>query len=385
MKNLNIVNIISIKIIKTALLSAISLVLSMNSMVHGQDAVIVKDLSVSFYSDIFQEKREVKIQHIYLEKDSLMQNIPTLLVLDADMLFNLTFSTVEFLEMSQEFPPILLIGLSNTNRQEELVGGSANEFAKFIEEEVDSILTEVFPNRGTLSVIGHSNSADFILKNHVEDIASACVLSGVTDNFTFIDKDFTNYFCYSGSEDYKHRLGFVKKLDSLKQSASSKASNVTTEIFKDRSHYDVPMSGIGSYIKSYFRQYVSLSERELSFIQSSENKLEGIITVINDKKQTLQISYTPSTEDVSIFSEIVDATQFESVFKFMLSLNLDATTLLFTHYFLGDFYEENNRYEEALTQYELMYNSAPDWVSNKDQLHENIDRIKENISDNEEK
>lgn len=367
------------KKIKAVLTLTTLLLIFMSSIVNGQDAAIVKDLSVSFYSDVFNEKRDVKIQHIYLEKDSLMQNIPTLLVLDADILFNLVSSTVEFLEMSQEYPPLLLIGLSNTNRQEELVGGSANEYAKFIEEEVDSILTEVFPNRGTLSVIGHSHSADFILKNSVENISSACVLSGVANNFAFIDKDSTSYFCYSGNEDYKHRLGFVKKLDSLKQLDVSKSSNVTTEIFTDRNHFDIPMSGIGSYIKSYYRQYVSLSERELSFIQSSENKLDAINEVISDKKRTLKINYVPSTEDVSIFSEIVDSSQFEGVFKYLLSLNLDATTLLFTHYFLGDFYEENNRYEEALTQYELMYNSAPEWVSNKDQLHENIDRIKEKI------
>lgn len=145
------------------------------------------------------------------------------------------------------------------------------------------------------------------------------------------------------------------------------------------------MSGIGSYIKSYFRQYVSLSERELSFIQSSENKLEAINEVVSDKKRKHKINYVPSTEDVSFFSEIVDSSQFESFFKYMLSLDLDATTLLFTHYFLGDFYEESNRYEEALTQYELMYNSAPEWVSNKDQLHENIDRIIEKISDSKKK
>lgn len=373
------------KKINTVLILTTLLFISMNSLVNGQDAVKVKDLSISFYSNIFHENRDVKVQHIYLEKDSLMQNIPTLLVLDSDVLFNLTSSIINFLELGQEYPPILLIGLSNTNRHDELVGESANKFAKFIEEEVDSVLTDVFSNTGTLSVIGHSNSADFILKNRVENISSACILSGTSKDFEFAKNDRTTYFCYSGNKDYSNRLEFIKRIDSLKQTDSSRTINLTTEVFTDRNHFDIPMSGIGSYFKSYFKQYVSLSEREFSFIQSSENKIEAINKVINDKRQALKINYVPSTEDVSVFSEIVDTAQFETVFKYLLSMNLDEMTLLFTHYFLGDFYEQKNRYEEALKQYELMYDSTPEWVSNKAQLHENIDRIKEKISDNEKK
>ena len=137
------------KKIKTVLISTTLLFTSLNSQVNGQEDVIIKDLSVSFYSNIFHEKRDVKIQHIYLEKDSLTQNIPMILVLDADVLFNLTSSIINFLELSQEYPPFLLIGLSNENRQEELVGGAANKYAKFIQEEVDSVLSEVFANNGT--------------------------------------------------------------------------------------------------------------------------------------------------------------------------------------------------------------------------------------------
>lgn len=385
MKNPYIVNMIRMKKtkkIKNILLTTTLLFTAINSPIYGQEDAKIKDLSVSFYSNIFHEKREIKIQHIYLEKDSLKQNIPILLVLDADVLFNLTSSIVNFLELSQEYPPFLLVGLSNTNRQGELVGDFKNKFAQFINEDVDSVLTAVFPNRGTLSVIGHSFSADFILKNSVKDISSACILSGVTSDFSFVDKKSTSYFCYSGDEDYENRLGFIKEIDSLKRTDSNKATNIITKIFKDREHFDIPMSGIGSYIKSYYRQYVSLNERDFSFITSSENKLDAIIKVITDKKQALKIDYMPSVEAISIFSEIVDSTQFETVFKYLLSMNLDETALSFTHYFLGDFYEKENRLKEALTQYELMYSYIPEWVSNKEQLYENIERIKEKISDN---
>lgn len=371
--------------IKTIIISTSLMLSTLTSLVSGQETVIIKDLSVSFYSNVFEEKRDVKIQHIYLERDSLKQNIPTLLVLDSDALFNLTSSIIEFLELSQEYPPFLIVGLSNTNRHEELVGDSANKFAQFIKEEVDSILASIFPNNGTLSIIGHSNSADFILNKGVENISSACILSGVTNDFEFIKNNFTSYFCYSGEEDYKNRLEFISIVDSIKQLEGSKTNNITIDVFKDRDHFDIPMSGIGSYIKAYFKQYVSLNEVDYNFIKSSENQLVAINQIISDKKQALKINYVLSVEDISVLSEIIDSAHFEIVFKHLLTMNLDEMSVLFTHYFLGDFYEGKTQYKEALTQYELMYNSAPEWVSNKEQLHENIDRVKEKINENEKK
>ncbi len=351
----------------------------------AQDPVVTKDYSTKISSKIFNQERDIFIQHMYYDfspADSVINKTPVILIFDPELLYQYTAGLIKFSQNKMDLPSFILVGIPNKGRAAELGVESDGRFSKFVNIEVDSVLTQLFPNRGGLHAIGHSSGADFILYKNIDNLNSACILSGLLftkeDYYSFNEGKKIPMYCYSGTED--SRLQFVVNLNTLKGRDSSSYSNITTKIFDDRDHFDIPLGGIEDYVKKFFRPLVNLTEKEIEVIALSSNKTQMLDSIVHAKNELYQCDYTPSIQDIMAFEEVVSPEEFHSFFTHILSYDLKAMTKLFALYSLGEHYEEQKDFEKALLYFQKMYETIVNNPQMKPQVDAAVQRVEEQMN-----
>ena len=163
------------------IVSLITLFLSFQGIAQfnqNQEKQIVIGKVDSLYSEILQEQREIWI-HIPEDFDNTKQ-YPVIYVLDASQHFYVVTGMLKQL-LPWQIPNSILVGIKNTDRtrdfthtnvpfqrgQESETSGGANNFIKFIDEEVKPFIDNKYPTENNNTIIGHSTGGLFVLYSYL--------------------------------------------------------------------------------------------------------------------------------------------------------------------------------------------------------------------------
>ena len=145
---------------------------------QNQEKQIVIGKVDSLHSEILQEQREIWI-HIPEDFDNTKQ-YPVIYVLDASQHFYVVTGMLKQL-LPWQIPNSILVGIKNTDRtrdfthtnvpfqrgQESETSGGANNFIKFIDEELKPFIDNKYPTENNNTIIGHSTGGLFVLYSYL--------------------------------------------------------------------------------------------------------------------------------------------------------------------------------------------------------------------------
>lgn len=123
--------------------------------------------SIKLSSKVLKEERDILIQlpeSYYTSK----KKYPLLLVLDAEYRFNVTHGIYDYIRYWKGLPEMIFVGIPNSNRaarNRDLLpasyGGQANNFLKFLEEELLPEIEQQYRISEEKVIIGHSHAGVF--------------------------------------------------------------------------------------------------------------------------------------------------------------------------------------------------------------------------------
>ena len=123
--------------------------------------------NIKLTSKILKEERDILIQ-LPESYDTSQQEYPLLLVLDADYRFNVTHGIYDYIRYWKGLPEMIFVGIPNPNRKtrnRDLLpvsyGGEANNFLKFLEEELLPEMEQQYRISDRKVIIGHSHAGVF--------------------------------------------------------------------------------------------------------------------------------------------------------------------------------------------------------------------------------
>ena len=145
----------------------------------------------SLYSGVLKEQREIWI-HVPEDFD-VAKTYPVIYVLDASQHFYVVVGMLKQL-IPWKIPNSIIVGITNTDRtrdftptnvpfqrgQESKTSGGANNFLKFVEQELKPFINNKYPTENTTTIIGHSIGGLFVLYAFLNH-------ENVFDNYLAID------------------------------------------------------------------------------------------------------------------------------------------------------------------------------------------------------
>src|SRR5258708_5043184 len=133
----------------------LSLVLSLSFVkLVAQDLPGKKD---SIYSDILKEKRFIQIILPEKYKPGSTEKYDVLYVTDGDWNTKVASQVADFLEDEAAIPPIIIVGVLNTDRDRDLLpthnksnktSGGADKFLSFMKSELIPYINKTYPSNG---------------------------------------------------------------------------------------------------------------------------------------------------------------------------------------------------------------------------------------------
>lgn len=135
---------------------------------HAQDSSFTIGIRTYVKSEILNEDREIRV---FIPRGYAQSNAsyPVLYLLDAEDHFFHVAGIVEFLSAQKRMPPMILVGIPNTNRLRDLTpttetdslkkfsgAGGADTFADFLEKELFSFIESHYRTRPYRILSGHS-------------------------------------------------------------------------------------------------------------------------------------------------------------------------------------------------------------------------------------
>lgn len=124
-------------------------------------------------SKALDETREIYVYYPPDMEESGI-NYPVIYLLDGDSLHNICASYVQHYSNRDRIPKAIVVGIASTDRLRDFTpyertayngeygGGGANNFLKFLEEELFPIVEEKYPTRDYRVLIGHSYGGLFV-------------------------------------------------------------------------------------------------------------------------------------------------------------------------------------------------------------------------------
>lgn len=143
------------------------------------------------YSEVLQEQREV---WIYVPEDlNSTKQYPVIYVLDASAHFHVITGMLNRLSPLQ-MPESIVVGITNTDRTRDFTptnvsfsrghktetSGGANNFIKFLTQELQPFVNSKYPTENNSTIVGHSTAGLFVLYSFLHHEASF-------DNYLAID------------------------------------------------------------------------------------------------------------------------------------------------------------------------------------------------------
>jgi len=289
-----------------------------------------------FHSKVLDEDRLIFIQTP--DNYNQIDNVPVVIVLDAESQFNQTATTISYISNGAQgndiIPPSIVIGITNSNRNRDftpiqgMIGldstsinntGGAPKFLSFITDELIPYIDTTYRTCSNRTLIGHSLGGLFVFHALLEKsdyfdnyvaidpaigFADGMYLDEILSNFKKMDLRSENMYYASAfnrpsgmtnEELLKTSHQFLYNIDRAnlvfqkhKESEQWKI-NLRTAHYPDEDHYSVPLRATYDAMQ-YFHDYYQFEEMgELFFTASSNSvidmvkKLKNHYSLISEK------------------------------------------------------------------------------------------------------
>lgn len=328
----------------------------------------------------------IKQSYLMLEgSDKTHANV--FIVYDSDRLFDITKSILKIYVRDLKLFNCLIIGIDLENRN---FFYSHNEGVKCLDDWFNPVNLSYIQGKGiedyTLSVIGHSFSADYIQRfEDVQSFSKICLISpGLKEDSMFLS-NLRNapykYLIYSGNNDFKNRYEYFKKLEQV----DSVGNSIVLKEIPNRDHGELVVSSIEDFVFEGVQSLNNITSDELgTLMQKGKIAQKDIVDFIECKSE--KDTWSRDGQKITIHStiELIALLQEEPLFSEVLpyikniipKYNTSQSTLLLYSAF---FYETMGNLDKALSCYNEALSKAPKWANNKEQIEVKVSEIKRKI------
>jgi len=208
--------------------------------------------------------------------DETTVGYPVIYVLDGQILFN--FSRGLYQYNSDKYPPAIIVGIEQVNRDYELVEqhegdtediNMYSQFSEFFLNELMPYIDSAYRTNSIKIFIGHSHGGLFLLNKMVEhaDINNCICISptvwmndyAILERFkSFSPAKNTNYKLYLGygENDFKAISNGILKLSEVINRDSSKKLSLVTNMYGDEDHNSAILIGMRKGLDYFFKDYI---------------------------------------------------------------------------------------------------------------------------------
>jgi predicted alpha/beta superfamily hydrolase len=357
-----------------------------HAQLKGEDIVIGKQRKI--YSNILNEERSLLI-HVPTSYEKSQRKYPVLYVLDGGQIF--TFSKVTGTVERMAFgviPNMIIVGIKNTDRERDMfpmktkddpTSGSAENFQKFISEELIPFVDRNYRTESFRILNGTSNSAFFTIYVLLENpnlfsayIASSPTLLGWFENRLskkFDERKNKNeafnkilYLIY-GENDFPSILEAIPGFTSIVEEKVPKGFMWEVKSVDDEGH--VPYNGLYEGLKFVFSdwRYPSNKLRESTFqdVKAHYNLLS--------KKYGYNVDIPPIVL-VDLGNAMVRVEKINEALEVLIyNVRLYPSNPM-SHFYLGLAYEKNGDTASAVEHIGKAVELDPSWARAKKKLAE---------------
>ena len=170
-------NVIALQIIIAGIVACI---LFANSSPAQQPRPVYIGLSVTIHSEILQEDRNILIYLPSSYDSNKDEKFPVMFLLDGFDHFHHVSGLVSFLAWAGKIPEMIVVGISNTDRDRDLTpphndgigrdaGGRGDNFLAFLAKELIPYIDRHYRTRDYRLLVGHSLGGNFTIYNLITD------------------------------------------------------------------------------------------------------------------------------------------------------------------------------------------------------------------------
>ncbi|WP_271406907.1 alpha/beta hydrolase [Tenacibaculum soleae] len=373
-------------------------------LIASNSAIAQLTLTDTIESKILNEKRTIRI-HIpksYGQTDKL----PLILTLDGEYMFYNLIGNSELLLATEEIPETLIVGIDQNyqdysknyvrwedcsyNSKSGKLQGKGIKFKKFINKELIPYLINKYKIGGYKVLVGHSFTASyvnfFLFDNSIfnsfillSPYISVTHYQKINDKLSNNNK-FLSYYISTAEHDLKGHLKTVSKLDSI---LSKKTINPKTQYtfnnFKGETHYSLINRSFPLALKSTFKDYQLITEKEIKFEKDLLLYLKNKYAKI---KEQYDITLSIKKDDLETIYWLAEEREDWKVLKDIGKYSINIYPEYPDGYFmLSTVAEQNKNYKKALKLYKKGYLKLGDDVLNKKDFYKHIERL-EKINNN---
>ncbi len=335
-------------------------------------ASLMGQISIGDYmgiqSDILNEKR-VLLVHLpdsYNDEDALY---PVLYLLDGDAYFNYITSYIEYQEDLGILPPMIVVGLRNTDRtrdftpteiDNEPTAGGADRFINFLEIELIPAIEENFKAAPYRILFGHSLGGLFslyVLQTKPELFKSYLVISpgfNYDDNYiigyrppkgTRLENKTDLFLAFGDSE--SSLLSPLRKYEQFIQRVYTYNLNLEVKIIKNADHGTVIPPALSAGISTIYPTWKFPARDIVGGVQAIERHFNTLsekygYKIIPPEEAVNDIGY--ALLEKGYFSRAI------SVFKYNMELYPESPNVYDS---LGEVYMKMNQFELAQNNFEI--------------------------------
>lgn len=341
---------------------------------ENASSVVIGD-RIEINSAVLNERREILVGKPS-GYDSGDDNYPVLYLLDGESNFHHVTGLTKFLARDQQIPEILVVGIPNTDRDRDLTPistvarergefptqGGANDFLRFLKDELAPFVDENYRTKPYKILVGHSFGGLFTiysLLNEPDHFNAYISLSpSLQWNNQSLLTDFQEYF--SRPNDLVADLYIAKGNESPAllpgfPSISSTLNNVEfdgfrwkTEELSTESHNSIPYRGVHRGLEFIFEDWVL--EDYMSIF--NENGLSGLTDAY--RQGGLRFGYDrtlPPNTILSVFGILGSSGRLEEAAEVLTYYETVSQPQAFLYEVLGDGFLGKGQVENAISYY----------------------------------
>jgi hypothetical protein len=325
-------------------------------------------------SDVLNEERHIQIYLPQNYKDS-KENYPVLYVLDGQRFFLYAVSLSQSFNQFQLTPEFIVVGI-NTDYPKRFqdLGENKDKFIEFLKTELKPYFDNHFRTNNEDLFFGWEFGASLVFNTMLSDptlfdsymMASAYPIMDAIDKLKDVSALHTNLFFSVSPDEYDVKHSAVK-LDSLlsqKQIKGMQWSFLKLDIEQHRStSYPTLYHGLRNYYKYY-------QEFETNNIQKFINAGGLDYAYRYAIERANRYGFSPELSLWSKFTIIRSAMRAEDFYHFETLLNslnkqklineLANSNMAYALSHFAAFYENNNRFKEAINLYDILLKKYPD-------------------------
>lgn len=341
---------------------------------ENASSVVIGD-RIEINSAVLNERREILVGKPS-GYDSSDDNYPVLYLLDGESNFHHVTGLTNFLARDQQIPEILVVGIPNTDRDRDLTPmstvarersefptqGGANDFLRFLKNELAPFVDENYRTKPYKILVGHSFGGLFTiysLLNEPDHFNAYISLSpSLQRNNQSLLTDFQDYFGRPNDLVADLYIAKVNESPTLLPgfpSISNTLSNVEfdgfrwkTEELSTESHNSIPYRGVHRGLEFIFEDWVL--EDYMSIF--NENGLSGLTD--SYRQGGLRFGYDrtlPPNTILSVFGILGSSGRLEEAAEVLTYYKTVSQPQAFLYEMLGDGFLGKGQVENAISYY----------------------------------